>query len=129
MVASTLGRLEVVMVVPSLARSSAATICERADERQGHDGTLRAVPSGAEIEVRRSTPEDEPAILALAAAALEWAPGEASVGLYRWKHDESPFGASPRWVATDEGRVVGFRVFMRWEFLTAAGQLRRAVRA
>ncbi|MEJ2542275.1 MAG: GNAT family N-acetyltransferase, partial [Gemmatimonadota bacterium] len=35
---------------------------------------------------------------------------------WRWKHEASPFGASPCLLATAGGRVVGLRVFMRWEW-------------
>jgi GNAT superfamily N-acetyltransferase len=47
---------------------------------------------------------------------------------FDWKHRQSPFGESPAWVAVDGDRVVGFRTYMRWEFLHN-GRVRRAVRA
>ncbi|CAN5651186.1 hypothetical protein BH10ACT1_BH10ACT1_07890 [soil metagenome] len=49
--------------------------------------------------------------------------------LFRWKHDENPFGPSPRWVAVEGDEVVGFRVFLRWEFTDGTGRIHRAVRA
>ncbi|WP_162051938.1 GNAT family N-acetyltransferase [Pontibacter pamirensis] len=33
---------------------------------------------------------------------------------YYWKHVENPFGESPGFVAVDEGKVVGVRLFLRW---------------
>jgi GNAT superfamily N-acetyltransferase len=48
--------------------------------------------------------------------------------LFAWKHDNNRFGASPMWVAVDDGRVVAFRALMRWEFVRG-GQVLRAVRA
>jgi GNAT superfamily N-acetyltransferase len=38
----------------------------------------------------------------------------------RWKHEANPFGRSPAWWVED-GRVVGFRTFMRWEHRTPGG--------
>ena len=48
--------------------------------------------------------------------------------LFAWKHDYNRFGQSPMWVATEAGRVVAFRAFMRWEF-ERGGSVLRAVRA
>lgn len=47
---------------------------------------------------------------------------------FEWKHDDNPFGRSPAWVATIEGRIIGFRTFLRWE-LTDGERRVRAVRA
>ena len=80
------------------------------------------------LAIRRARAEDEPAVLALLQASLEWLPDGHHAAYRDWKHRENPFGVSPAWVAVDGERVVGFRTFMRWEFDTPAG-LRRAVRA
>ncbi len=48
--------------------------------------------------------------------------------LFRWKHVENAFGPSPMWVACDADRIVGFRVFMRWQF-ECNGSTLNAVRA
>jgi hypothetical protein len=37
-------------------------------------------------------------------------------GFWRWKHYENPFGESPGMVAIGDGKVVGLRVFLRWEW-------------
>ena len=42
---------------------------------------------------------------------------------------QNPFGVSPMWVAESEGRVVGFRTFLRWELVHPDGATLRAVRA
>jgi GNAT superfamily N-acetyltransferase len=81
-----------------------------------------------EIELRRYEPGDEPAVLALLQASLGWVPDDQYARFFRWKHQENAFGPSPAWVAVDEDRVVGFRVFMRWEFASDA-EIVRAVRA
>lgn len=81
------------------------------------------------LVIRRAGAEDRPAVVALAAQALGWAPGEPHAQLFDWKHDQNPFGASPMWVAADAGRIVGFRAFLRWEFAGPDGEPVRAVRA
>jgi len=68
-----------------------------------------------EITVRRASADDLAAIIDVASAALGWAPGEPHEQLFRWKHLENPFGGSPMWVAESDGRLAGFRAFMRWE--------------
>lgn len=65
---------------------------------------------------REATAEDEDAILTLARESLGWGDDDRYRQLFRWKHDENPFGPSPRWVATAGDRVVGFRTMMRWGF-------------
>ena len=35
---------------------------------------------------------------------------------FRWKHLENPFGKSYGLVATDDGKIVGLRMFMFWKF-------------
>jgi GNAT superfamily N-acetyltransferase len=82
-----------------------------------------------EILVRRAVETDRPAILALASSALGWREDEPNEALFRWKHDESPFGPSPTWVAEVEGRLAGVRVFLRWEFEAGNSGPIRAVRA
>ena len=80
------------------------------------------------VTVRRGRPADTPAILDLLRRALGWRETDPDVDLFHWKHVANRFGPSPQWVAEDANRVVGFRTFMRWEFLDS-GRLVRAVRA
>lgn len=82
-----------------------------------------------DVVIRPATTADRPAILELAADALGWAAGEPHGELFAWKHDDNPFGASPMWVAESEGRLAGFRTFLRWRFVTASGSSVDAVRA
>jgi len=83
-----------------------------------------------ELEVRRATEADGPAIAELCRATLGWVEGEPFDELFAWKHDRNPFGTSPRWVAvTGDGDVVGLRVFMRWGFVAPDGSRLAAVRA
>jgi L-malate glycosyltransferase len=64
----------------------------------------------------RQPTDDRPAILALLTKSLGWHDDPRYQALFEWKHDQNPFGPSPMWVATDGDRVVGLRVFMRWQF-------------
>jgi GNAT superfamily N-acetyltransferase len=82
-----------------------------------------------DVVVRRAAPTDRPAIMELAAAALGWTADQPNEALFAWKHEQNPFGRSPAWVAEVDGRLAGFRTFVRWEFERAGGGLARAVRA
>lgn len=68
------------------------------------------------MDIRRATEADEPAVLDIARRSLGWSDDPRFVDLYRWKHDHNPFGPSPRWVAVEDGEVIGFRAFLRWRF-------------
>jgi len=70
----------------------------------------------SDVVVRRATERELPDILTLAAAALGWREGEPNEALFRWKHRENPFGSSPMWVAEVDGRLAGFRTFVRWQW-------------
>jgi GNAT superfamily N-acetyltransferase len=82
-----------------------------------------------DLTVRRATDADRAAVLTLLADSLGWARDESFGEFFDWKHRQSPFGASPAWVAIADGTVVGFRTFLRWEFEHPDGRPRRAVRA
>ena len=82
----------------------------------------------ADLQLRRMTEHDEPAVIDLLVACLDWEPGGRFVDFFRWKHEANPFGRSPGWVAVDGDVIVGFRTFLRWEFATSTGTV-RAVRA
>ena len=82
-----------------------------------------------DLEVRRATDDDLPAAIELAQAALGWDADDPNEAFFRWKHLENPAGPSPMWVALDDGRIVGFRVFLRWRFTRPHGPPASAVRA
>lgn len=82
-----------------------------------------------DLELRLAAEGDEPGILALANRTLGWGPEPRWGDLFRWKHEDNAFGRSPRWVALDGERVVGFRVFLRWRFRHPDGAVATAVRA
>jgi GNAT superfamily N-acetyltransferase len=81
-----------------------------------------------EIQVRTASPADETSILDLLAAAMGREPDPRFQWLFRWKHQENPFGPSRAWVAVVEGRIAGYRALLRWEF-NRGGGVQRAVRA
>jgi GNAT superfamily N-acetyltransferase len=81
-----------------------------------------------ELEVRSASDDDLPQVLELLQSSLGWVPDEQYAAFYRWKHHANPFGRSPAWVAVADGRIVGFRVWLRWRF-TQAGRHWDAVRA
>jgi GNAT superfamily N-acetyltransferase len=78
--------------------------------------------------IRAATPTDRPHVFELMRAAIGWDDDPRLTELFTWKHDSNPFGVSPAWVAVAGERIVGFRTFMRWEFVLH-GQVVRAVRA
>ncbi len=84
------------------------------------------LPQG--LDIRAATRADRAAILELCALSLGWTGDDRFAELYAWKHDLNVFGPSPTWVATDGGRIVGLRAFMRWEFVRG-GEIVKAVRA
>lgn len=84
---------------------------------------------GPDVEIRAAGPDDRPAVVALVGAALGWRSGDPNAELFAWKHDANPFGPSPMWVAEADGRLVGVRVFLRWELVDRDGGVVHAVRA
>ena len=89
-----------------------------------------AITARADYSVRAAAESDRPAMLDVMRRAL----GESETTprteqLWRWKHVDNPFGQSHTLLAeTGEGRVIGLRAFMRWEF-ERDGQVITAVRA
>lgn len=76
------------------------------------------------LTIRRAGPDDGPGILGVAMRALGWRGDERDKAFFAWKHDDNPFGPSPRWVAVEAGQIVGFRTFLQWEFARGAERLR-----
>ena len=83
-----------------------------------------------ELTMRPFRPdEDEAAVLELLGASLGWVPDDLYAAFFRWKHAENPFGPSAAWVAEADGRLAGFRTFLRWEWDVPGRGPVRAVRA
>jgi GNAT superfamily N-acetyltransferase len=85
--------------------------------------------SPVDLEVRSARAEDQPSVLRLLRRALGWRAEDPDEAFFRWKHQENPYGASPAWVAVHEGDVVGYRTFLRWEFVDVDDRVVTAVRA
>ncbi|HVN50230.1 MAG TPA: GNAT family N-acetyltransferase [Acidimicrobiales bacterium] len=81
------------------------------------------------VEIRRASPDDLPAVLALAQASLGWRAGDPNDAFFRWKHLDNPAGVSPMWVAFAGDRLAGFRTFLRWRFRVGDARTAVAVRA
>lgn len=88
-----------------------------------------AKPAPHDLEIRTAVPEDESAVLELFRQTLGWKDDDPNEDFFRWKHQTNPFGPSPAWLALHDGRVVGYRTFLRWRFLTDDDKEIRAVRA
>lgn len=82
-----------------------------------------------ELVIRRYEDTDEPAVLALLAASLGKTVDDRYRAFFHWKHLENPFGRSFMWVGEVDGRLAGFRSFLRWRFIDPAGDPVEAVRA
>jgi GNAT superfamily N-acetyltransferase len=106
--------------------SNAAAVAFTA-ERANPEATVP--DSRADVSIRPATDDDYPGVLELARVALGWTGGDDEARTFAWKHLENPFGTSPMWVAVVDDRVVGFRTFMRWEFVRGAGRIVLAARA
>ncbi len=78
--------------------------------------------------IRPATAGDRPAVLALLRRSLGVGDDPRYERFFSWKHDENAFGPSYEWVAVEDETVVGYRAFLRWEFVVD-GEVVRAVRA
>lgn len=87
-----------------------------------------AASAGLEVAIRRATTEDLPALLTLGTRCLGWLGDDVDAAFFAWKHLDNPFGASPMWVAEVDGRIVGFRAFLRWVLTDPGGGRCHAVR-
>ena len=91
--------------------------------------TTPSPPHPWDLEYRPAEPEDEQSVLGLFRHSLGWRDDDPNEEFFRWKHRDNPFGESPAWVALHQGRVVGYRTFLRWEFVDLEGRVVRGVRA
>lgn len=81
-----------------------------------------------DVTIRAAEPGDSAQVIELLRISLGKGNDPLYGDFFRWKHELNPFGASPAWVALADGEVVGFRTFMRWEFVRDE-EVVRAVRA
>jgi len=83
----------------------------------------------SDLAIRPYEDVDEDQVLALLSASLGKTVDDRYRGFFRWKHLENPFGRSFMWVGELDGRIVGFRSFLRWRFVDPGGEPVEAVRA
>lgn len=76
------------------------------------------------LTIRPAGSGDRQGVIEVATRALGWRGDERDRAFFAWKHDDNPFGSSPAWVAVLDGEIVGFRTFLRWEFVRGADRLR-----
>jgi GNAT superfamily N-acetyltransferase len=80
-----------------------------------------------DVTIRPVSASDRPSVLALLGASLGWELDGRHAEFFAWKHDQSVFGPSPAWVAVDgDGQLLGFRTFLRWEFVRGPVVVRAA---
>lgn len=80
------------------------------------------------MKIIPAEPHHEAQIIDLGRRTLGWDEDPRFTDLYRWKHDQNPIADSSRWVAIEDGIVVGIRVYLRWQF-ERRGVVTDAVRA
>jgi N-acetylglutamate synthase-like GNAT family acetyltransferase len=80
------------------------------------------------MTIREANQKDIPEIVSLLKISLGESLLPKSEIFWRWKHIENPFGKSPVLIAVDDGRIIGVRAFMRWQW-QSNGEKIEAVRA
>lgn len=80
------------------------------------------------MQIRKGTEADIPAIVELLKSSLGEGIIKKSKDLWNWKHVQNPHGASPVLIAEADGRVVGVRAFLRWQW-QYKGRVLQAIRA
>jgi GNAT superfamily N-acetyltransferase len=82
------------------------------------------------IEIRPFRESDLEEVLEVLRLSLGEPPGlRRTRELFAWKHFDNPFGRSLMLIAEGEGRVAGFRAFIRWQLKGPSGATLRCVRA
>lgn len=77
---------------------------------------------------RPGTEDDIPQIIQLLKISLGESLLPKSEALWKWKHLDNPFGKSPVLLAEEDGKIIGVRAFLNWEF-TQSNKLINSCRA
>jgi N-acetylglutamate synthase-like GNAT family acetyltransferase len=80
------------------------------------------------MNIRQASEADIPAIVNLLKVSLGEGLMPKSIEYWEWKHIHNPFGQSPVLVAEIDGRIIGVRAFLRWNWKQQT-HMYRAVRA
>lgn len=83
----------------------------------------------SELAIRPFVDADEAPVLEVLHSSLGKTVDARYRDFFRWKHTRNPFGRSFMWVGEIDGRLAGFRAFLRWRFVAPDGNLVEAVRA
>jgi len=67
--------------------------------------------------IRQGTDFDLPEVISLLRISLGEDRIPKTEALWNWKHRQNPFGQSPVLVAEIEGKIIGVRAFLKWEYL------------
>ena len=78
--------------------------------------------------IRKALDQDIPAIIQLMRDSLGESLIPKSERLWRWKHEDNPFGESFVLVAEEDGMLIGLRAFMQWQW-RRNNEVFKAVRA
>ena len=68
------------------------------------------------MEIRESEPGDIPQIIEVLKASLGETSSKKTEEVWRYKHEENPFGKSLVLVAVENDIIIGVRAFMRWQW-------------
>ncbi len=80
------------------------------------------------MEIREADESDIPSIVDLLKSSLGEGLMPKSERYWRWKHLDNPFGRSPVLLCWEDGKLIGVRAFMRWEWKSNS-KVYRALRA
>jgi len=80
------------------------------------------------MDITHATYDDLPEMIALLKSSLGEGLIPKSTAYFKWKHFDNPFGPSQILLAKSEGKIVGLRAFMQWQWVCGQEQV-KAVRA
>ncbi|UBZ06849.1 GNAT family N-acetyltransferase [Salegentibacter mishustinae] len=68
------------------------------------------------MQIRKATEQDIPKIIEVLKASLGETSSKKTEAVWRYKHEDNPFGISVVLVAEENEEIVGVRAFMRWQW-------------
>ena len=68
------------------------------------------------MQIREASDSDIPGILEVLKASLGESSSKKTAEVWRYKHIDNPFGTSLVLLAEENGRIIGVRAFMRWQW-------------
>jgi GNAT superfamily N-acetyltransferase len=80
------------------------------------------------MEIIRAGENDLPEMIGLLKTSLGEGLIPKSIAYFTWKHEKNPFGKSKILLAKENGKIIGLRAFMKWQW-ESASSLISAVRA